>query len=73
MAITVENVEDLVRYHKPTDEQVARMNLLRAHALGFLRSILEGVPDCADRSAALRKVREALWTANAAVMLGGKV
>lgn len=72
MAIKVEDLGDIFSYHPPTDEQKAKYMLIRAQAEQFARVILENTPPSADQTAAIRKVREAVMTANAAVALDGK-
>lgn len=56
-------------YHTPTTEQVQRMALLRAEAKNLAKSIILHVPRCPDRSAAIRLLREAIMTANAAIII----
>lgn len=65
-------VDDIVSYHSPTPDQLARMKVLRETAGQLLKAIMINCPPSADRSAAIRKVREALFTANASVSLNGK-
>jgi hypothetical protein len=67
--VTEENAGEVVRYHRPTPDQVARHEQLAAGAEQFIRTILTVAPDSADRSAAIRHVREAKMTASAAVAL----
>jgi len=67
--VTVENVHEVVRYHAPTPDQAMRHEKLAQGAADFIRLILETAPDSADRSAAIRQVREAKMTASAAVAL----
>lgn len=65
-------LDDVFRYHAPTPEQVEDYEVLRDAAKSFARTLMQVVPASADRSAALRKVREAVMTANAAIALGGR-
>ena len=67
------NIEKIFTYHKPTPEQLPRYDALRAAARAFAQVILDNTPACADRSAAIRKVREAVMTANACIALDGDV
>ena len=67
--VTRENLDEVFTYHEATDAQVLRYRALRANAKAFALSILDNCPDCADRSAALRQVRAAIMTANAAIAL----
>ena len=46
---------------------------IRAGAKDFAQDILENTPSCADQSAAIRHLREAVMTANAAIALKGAV
>lgn len=57
-------------HHAPTQLQLARIGSLRVAAKNMALTILNTVPPGADRSAAFRKVREALMTANAGIVLG---
>lgn len=71
--IKLENVADVVRYHKPTDGQIVKHEKLAQAAENFMRVIIEECPPCADTSDALRSVRNAKMTASAAVALNGLV
>lgn len=59
-------------YHAPNDEDLKNYNALRSAANLFANAINICVPDCADKTAAIRKVREAVMTANAAIACKGK-
>lgn len=65
----VEELAEMFRYHAPTPEQVARIADLRQAALTFAMVLEMNVRPCADRTAAMRKIREALMTANAGIVL----
>ena len=67
------DLENIFKYHAPTPEQLPKYQALREAAKAFALKIEELVPDGADKAAALRKVREAVMTANAAIALGGKL
>ena len=67
--ISMESIEELFRYHDPKPGQTERYQNIRAAAKVLAVTILENCPDCADRSAALRQVREAMMTANASIAL----
>lgn len=64
---------EIFTYHKPTPDKVPKYEAIRTAALEFARVIEANVPSCADRSAAIRKLREAVMTANAAIALEGLV
>ena len=59
-------------YHSPTPEQVKQYAAINAASKALARVIIETCPQSADRSAALRLVREARMTANASIACGGK-
>lgn len=67
------DIEHVFKYHAPTPEQLPKYERLRAAAKAFAQVIEEETPPCADQSAALRHVREAVMTANASIALGGKL
>lgn len=58
-------------YHPATPEQALRYEALRRAAREFADAIVYHTPPSADQTAALRKVREAVFTANAAIACGG--
>jgi hypothetical protein len=57
--------------HDISGTQQAKMEAVSHGALDFARLILQACPACADRSAAIRLIREATATANAAIGLNG--
>jgi hypothetical protein len=65
--------EAIFTYHRPTPDQIPKYEAIRKAALVFAEVIEANVPGCADRSAAVRKLREAVMTANAAIALEGLV
>jgi hypothetical protein len=67
------NIDRVFGYHAPTPEQVGRMDAVRAKAKELAKAIEQAAPDCEDKSAALRHLRECTMTANAAIVLGGKL
>lgn len=70
--MTQEQLDNWFMYHPPTPELVESYNELRTAAKTYAETINRLVPDCADKTAAIRKVREASMTANAAIACGGK-
>lgn len=70
--ITNENLHDAVRYHAATPDQTIGHELLASEAEKFIMAILIAAPDCADRSTAIRCVREAKMWASAAIALEPK-
>ena len=64
-------VDEQFTYHAPNQDQAKRYDTLRSAARELAYVILATTPPCADQSAALRKLREAVMTANAAIALEG--
>ncbi len=61
------DLENLFTYHPPKGDQLERYAKLRDAAKRFAECIDLWCPDNADKYAAIRKVREAVMTANAAI------
>lgn len=64
---TQAELDNLFTHHSPTPEQVERYRRLRKAAKEFAKVVVLETPASADQSAALRKIREAVMTANAAI------
>ena len=64
--------DEWFRYHAPTLDDLIAYQHIRDAARVFAEAILANTSRSADQSAALRKVREAMMTANAARACGGK-
>jgi len=73
MPVTTANFDDVMMHHPPRADQIPKYDQLRKDAALFVKSILEHTEVCADQQAAIRHVRDALMTANAAVALDGKI
>lgn len=65
---TLEAVLDTFKYHKPSDEQVQRISNVREGAKAFAGHIWTNVAPGPDRTVALRKLHEAMMTANKAIV-----
>lgn len=63
----LKDLPNLFTYHTPHGTQAARYEEIRDAGLKFAQVIMAATPECADQSAAIRKVREAMMTANAAI------
>lgn len=70
---TVEEALKTFEYHKPSDEQTKRIQDIRLGAKLFVMSIFQNCPNGADRTCAVRKVHEAMMTANKSIVLEGEV
>jgi len=66
-------IEEVFTYHAPTVEQQANYLRIRENAKSFAKVLIDNTPPCADRNAAIRKLRETVQTANAAIALKGLV
>lgn len=71
--ITDQDLRNWFTYHPPKDEdQKAAYILIRDSGYAFASCIMNNTPTSADQTAAIRKVREAVMTANAAIACEGK-
>lgn len=71
--LTLANVDDVFTYHAPKEGQPARYEAIREAAKALAKTIIVSTTACADQQAALRLLREAVMTANAAIALDGAV
>lgn len=71
--MTQEALRKVFTYHAPRAEQIPKYEEIRQAGFNLAEIILANTPSCADQSAAVRKVREAVMTANAAIALEGLV
>ena len=62
-------IEHWFTYHAPMPQQISAYEEIRDGAKVFAEIIARRTPECADQSAAFRKIREAVFTANAAIAL----
>lgn len=69
MLIDNDEIEKLFTYHKPTDESVDKLFKIREAAKDFAKLVNETLPTSADKSAAIRKLRECVMTINACIVL----
>jgi hypothetical protein len=66
MAITDDQLRNWFTYHGPQPPDLVAYEKIRTAGLELARAILACTPASADQTAAIRKVREAVMTANAA-------
>jgi hypothetical protein len=64
-----ERIESEFTYHPPKGDQTERYVKIRDKAKELALLILESTPICPDQTVAIRKVREAVMTANAAIAI----
>ena len=74
MQIEPERIENwfTFTYHAPEGDDVERYGRIREAGKAFALVVLQSTPDSADQSAAIRKIREAVMTANAAIACKGQ-
>lgn len=65
-------IDNWFSYHAPDAVAATLYNDIRAAGLACANVINQSCPDSADKTAAIRKLREAIMTANASVACGGK-
>lgn len=62
---------ELFRYHSPNPEDVQKYAAINQAAKNFAEVVRQNCPYSADYKDAIRKIREARMTANAAIALNG--
>lgn len=67
--VTKAEIRRLFEYHKPTEEMQPRFQAIREAGYQLAIAINDNAPAGPDQSAAIRKVREAVMTANASIVL----
>jgi hypothetical protein len=68
---SAEILAQLFSYHPPTSETLPKFAAINQAAKNFAEVVLQNCPSSADRSAAIRLIRDARMTANASVALNG--
>lgn len=68
--MTKEEIEELFTYHPVVGDQALRYAAVRSSAKVLAHTIIENTPASADQTASIRKLRESVMTANAAIALG---
>ncbi len=69
---TQAQLDNWFSYHPPGPGDAEKYERLRAAGGQLAAVICELCPNSADRTAAIRKVREAIYTANASIACGGQ-
>ncbi|MCI0561300.1 MAG: hypothetical protein MN733_22670 [Nitrososphaera sp.] len=67
-----EEVDQMFEYHPWYNEQILEGVYVHSALAEAIEAILQHVPPCPDRSAALRKIREARMDCNSAIAHKGK-
>lgn len=65
----IEIADSITTYHKPDEAGVEAITNIRQAAAALIVAILANCPRNPDRTAAIRKAREAMMTANASIVV----
>lgn len=65
-------IDDVFEYHAWDTDQVLQGSLVRNALAAAVKVIVANAPPCPDRSAAIRKLREARMDANSAITHRGR-
>ena len=72
MGISKDDLQNWFTYHSPSADQLPKYLAIREAGLNLATAIVNNTPSSADQTAAVRKIREAVMTANAPIACGGK-
>lgn len=67
------DLDNIFKHHAPTSDDTVAYEKLRSSAKSFAQAIVDLTPASADQTAAIRKVREAVMTANSSIALKGQL
>lgn len=70
--ITQEQLDHWFKYHAPGEGDAEAYERIRSAGKAFAEVVIANTPASADQTAALRKIREAVYTANAARACRGR-
>ena len=65
------DIEHIFTHHPPDSNDVYKYQQIRNAAKHLAETIITQTPACADQTAAIRKLRECVMTANASIALKG--
>lgn len=69
MPFTADEIVDIFTYHAPHGDQQERYQKIREAAKVFAWELVNNTQPSADQTAAIRKLRECVMTANASIAL----
>lgn len=72
MAFTNSDIEEIFTYHPSVGDDPEKYENIRFAAKEFAKVLLDNTRPSPDQSAAIRKLRECVMTANASVALKGR-
>jgi hypothetical protein len=61
------DINNWFTYHAPSGDQLKHYEVIRAGAKMLAEDFNDAVPDCADKTAAMRKLRETVMAMNLAI------
>ena len=61
------DIDNWFTYHTPSTEQIGTYSVIRNTAKSLAQVFDEAVPDCADKTAAMRHLRETVMAMNLAI------
>lgn len=67
--ITEDDLNQMFKYHSPSEYQIERYKIIRNASRYLANIIIENTLPSADQSAAIRKLRECVMTANSSIAL----
>lgn len=67
-----ETLDNWFTYHTPAGDEAERYVRIRQAARAFAQVLVDNTTASADQTAALRKLRECVMTANASIACGGR-
>jgi len=70
--ITAEMMLHWFTYHQPKHGDIPKYEAIREAGRVFATAIVQNTPPCADQTVAVRRVREAIMIANAAISCEGR-
>jgi hypothetical protein len=70
--ITTDDIQNWFSYHSPSEGDDVKYHNIRQKAFNLALVILDETPASADQTAAIRKLRECVMTANAAIACNGR-
>lgn len=62
--ITQVDIDNWFVYHSPKEDQPQRYQVIRDKAKEFAELLMSTLPECADKTATFRKLRETVMSAN---------
>lgn len=63
------DLDKIFHIHQMKPDDSIKLVKIREAAMAFAQVVLSNTPPCPDQDEAVRKIREAVWTANAAVAM----